>query len=151
MDKYQQYNPYNGLTTKSLSKQAYTRPKKTFTDTLQSTQAMREKLKNYVKVKDIDTVPIGTHVRYVTWKNGKQRFCLGGLLTEINIPYVKLSNGSFYWSAQKQHFNDNKEVIFKTVFFRVLSKEERLKRESLKQQSQIEKLRQMNAKLPQRN
>ena len=136
--------------TRNLLNSNYSRPKKTFTDTLQSTKAMKEKLKNYIRVDGIDDVSLGTHVRYVTWKDGKQRFCLGGLLKEKHNKYVKLSNNSFHWSVQKQHFNSSKEVIFNTVFFRVLSKSERSKREVSKQQTEIERLREMNAKLRKR-
>ena len=125
--------------TRNLLNSNYSRPRKTFTDTLQSTQAMKEKLKYYVRVDDVDDVSLGTHVRYVTWKDGKQRFCLGGLLKEKHSKYVKLSNNSFHWSVQKRHYNNKKDVVFKTVFFRVLSKSERSKRELSTQKTEIER------------
>ena len=119
---YQLQQLLNQAKTKNLKDSNYNRPVKTYTDTLQTTQAMKEKLKNYDKVDNVDDVPLGTHVRYVTWKNGKQRFCLGGLLKEKHSKYVKLSNNNFHWSVQKQHFDNSHRVIFNTVFFRVKSK-----------------------------
>ena len=47
-----------------LSKTTYERPATTITDTLQSPEAYREKLKGYVEVDNIDFVSIKTHVRY---------------------------------------------------------------------------------------
>ena len=123
MNNYQLQQLLRQNKTQNLKNSKYERPKKTYTDPLQTTKAMKEKLKNYDKVQTIDDVPLGTHVRYVTWKEGKQRFCLGGLLREKHSKYVKLSNNNFHWSVQKQHFDNNKRVIFNTVFFRVKSKQ----------------------------
>lgn len=121
-----------------LSKSKYDRPQVTYTDTLQTNANMNEKLQNYERVEDIDDVPINTHVRYVTMKNGKQRFCLGGFLIKIHKKYVILSNGRQSWSVQKYHWEDNNnqiggtdndndsntEPIFETTFFKILSSKE---------------------------
>ena len=99
------------------SKNKYNRPKETYTDKLQTTKAMQEKLKNYSRVESVDTVPLKTHIRYVTWKNGKKRFCLGGFLIEKHEEYVKLTNNSLNWCVQKNHYENNK-LVWKTVFFK---------------------------------
>ena len=128
--------------TKRLSKSNYNRPEKTLTDTLQSNIEMQKKLKNYIRVDDIEDVNINTHVRYVTLKEGKQRFCLGGLLKKIHNKYVVLSNGTLTWSVQRYHWDDpSKEPVFETVFFRILSKDEQQQKIIREQQEEIEKLK----------
>ena len=89
---------------------------------------MQEKLKNYERVDEIEDVAISTHVRYVTLdKDKKQVFRLGGLLKKIHSKYVSLSNGTFTWSVQRYHYENqgDEEPIFETVFFRIIPKEER--------------------------
>tara|TARA_Y100000590_G_scaffold202423_1_gene229909 strand:+ start:2140 stop:2817 length:678 start_codon:yes stop_codon:yes gene_type:complete len=149
---YNSSQQIGGEFTKNLKNTDFIRPKITLTDTLQSTSAMREKLKNYIRVNNIDDVRLGTHVRYVTWKNGKQRFCLGGILKEVHSAYVKLANKSFHWSVQKQHFDNNRTIIFNTVFFRVLSKSERgIDKEELQLQSQQQSQQQSQRKYQRQN
>jgi len=144
-------NNYTTSTTNLSYNKQWKRPEKTYTDSLQTTQAMREKLKNYERVKKLEDVPLNTHVRYVTWKNDRQRFCLGGLLKEIHPKYVKLSNGQFHWSVQRQHFNEKKDkVIFNTVFFKVIFKNTPIKNNLTDQEKEIKRLREMNAKLKKR-
>jgi hypothetical protein len=106
----------------------FNRPKTTYTDTLQNKKSMQEKLKNYERVDEIEDVAISTHVRYVTLdKDKKQVFRLGGLLKKIHSKYVSLSNGTFTWSVQRYHYENqgDEEPIFETVFFRIIPKEER--------------------------
>ena len=83
------------IKTKRLSKSVYKRPSKTITDSLQTQSKMMEKLQNYTRVNDPSDLSVGTHVRYVTWKDGKQVFRLGGLVTKIHSKYIVLSNGTF--------------------------------------------------------
>ena len=137
--------------TRNLNKTKYNRPKKTFTDQLQTTKAMKEKLKNYERVDDIDKVPLRTHLRYVTWKDGKQRFCLGGFLIEKHKDYVKLTNNSFHWSVQKIHYDNKKKPLFKTVFFSVISYKNRNKEVVIKQQKELEKYKMEIEKLKKEN
>ena len=129
--------------TRRLAKSNYQRPKKTYTDTLQTNEGMKEKLKNYVQVDDVEDININTHVRYVTLKEGKQRFCLGGLLRKIHPKYVVLSNGTFSWSVQRYHYGDDtdSEPSFETVFFRILSKQEQQQQQIEDQQQELEILR----------
>tara|TARA_B100000524_G_scaffold278150_1_gene154929 strand:+ start:986 stop:1420 length:435 start_codon:yes stop_codon:yes gene_type:complete len=111
-----------------LVKSNFNRPEITYQDTLQNKSAMAEKLKNYVRVEDIEDVQINTHVRYVTIdKDNKQVFRLGGLLTKIHPKYVTLSNGTYKWSVQRYHYEDNNnEPIFETIFFKITTKDEQL-------------------------
>lgn len=129
--------------TRRLAKSNYQRPKKTYTDTLQTNLAMKEKLKNYVQVDDVEDININTHVRYVTLKDGQQRFCLGGLLRKIHPKYVVLSNGTFSWSVQRYHYSDetDSEPVFETVFFRILSKQEQQQQLIDAQQEELNQLR----------
>ena len=83
--------PYNTQYTKTKinpnERQTYT-----YSDSLQSMDKIREQLKGYERVDDIELVEIGTPVRYITWKYGKMRFCVGGLLVAKMPTYCKLTN-----------------------------------------------------------
>ena len=131
------------IKTRRLTKSSYDRPQITLTDTLQTNAAMNEKLENYTRVDDVDDIALNTHVRYVTWKDGKQRFCLGGLLTKKHSKYVVLSNGTFSWSVQRYHWEnaDDEQPIFETAFFRILSKKEQQEKEIVEKDKEIERLK----------
>ena len=104
------------------------RPTVTYTDTLQTMDKMAEKLKGYERVDDIDTVDIGTPVRYITWKrndatgSGRMKFCIGGILIAKYPNQCQLSNfrRDIKWNVKKQHNKSahNKNDIFKTIFFK---------------------------------
>lgn len=133
-----------------LSKSNYNRPEKTMTDSLQTNSKMKEKLINYERVDDIDDVVINTHIRYVTLKDGVQRFCLGGFLVRKHSKYVVLSNGKLSWSVQRYHWiqggggtNTEQEPDFETIFFRILSNNDKKNKMIEKQQEEIEKLKNM--------
>ena len=135
--------------TQRLTNSNYKRPKTTYTDTIQNKKDMLEKLKNYEPVDDIDDISLNTHVRYVTLdrKTKKQVFRLGGLLTKKHSRYVICSNGRFSWSVQRYHYNDEDEdPIFETKFWKVLTKEELMRKTILEQQQEIEKLKKQKNK-----
>jgi len=106
----------------------YKRPKKTYTDKLQTKAAMKKKLENYERADSVDDIELDTHDRYFTLdKKKKQVFRTGGLLIKKHSKYVKLSNGRQQWSVQRYHYNDdddNSDPIFETVFFYRISKDE---------------------------
>jgi len=128
----------------------YKRPSTgTITDSLQTQSAMMEKLKNYVRVDDIDLVALSTHVRYVTLdKDGVQCFRLGGILTKKADDYVVLSNGKFSWSVQKYHWkhgkprSDDEEPVFITAFWKIKTKQDVMQEKLVRQQQEIQRLRQ---------
>ena len=69
-----------------LNIRGYVRPEVTFQDTLQNKDEMLKRLENYERVDDIEEVPLGTHIRYVTLdRNKKQVFRLGGILRRIHL------------------------------------------------------------------
>jgi hypothetical protein len=86
-----------------MIKMQYQRPKTTYQETL-SNEEIAEKLKNYKKVKDINKIPIGTHIRYFTNHptTNKNIFRLGGSLNKLDPQgrYITLSNSSLNWSVQ---------------------------------------------------
>ena len=86
-----------------MIKMQYQRPTKTYQETL-SNEEIKEKLKNYKKIKDITNIPIGTHIRYFTTHptTKKNIFRLGGNLNKIDTQgrYITLSNGPLNWSVQ---------------------------------------------------
>ena len=75
----------------------------TYSDSLQSMDKIQEQLKGYERVEDVDDIEIGTPVRYITWKYGKMRFCVGGLLIAKLPTYCKLTNykKDIQWNVKK--------------------------------------------------
>ena len=94
----------------------------TYSDSLQSMDKIQEQLKGYECVEDIDTIEIGTPVRYITWKYGKMRFCVGGLLIAKLPTYCKLTNykKDIQWNVKKEHQKNpqDKKDVFKTIFYK---------------------------------
>ena len=134
--------------TKRLSKTNYERPEKTFQDTLQTDEAMLEKLAGYEEVDEPSQIEYSTHTRYITFKDGFAKFCLGGLLKRVMPEYVVFSNGSLSWSVQKEYFDEKtKESLGKTRFFKYINKDERNSLIIQEQQSELEKLKQQNEQL----
>ena len=119
----------------------YVRPEVTFQDTLQNKDEMLKRLENYERVDDIEEVPLGTHIRYVTLdRNKKQVFRLGGILRRIHPKYLSLSNGNHTWSVQRYHYSDDNsddEPIFETVYWRTVSKEDILEKMVMNQDEKI--------------
>lgn len=131
------------------SEPEYVRPKETYSEKInkQGNEAMEEKLIDYVRVgegyskyKSIDDVPLNTHIRYVSQKDGKVVFRLGGFLKKIFPDYVVLSNGKTNWSVQKYHWNIGDDTSqstndssasertpkFTTIFFKKKTEEDNL-------------------------
>lgn len=94
----------------------------TYSDSLQSMDKIQEQLKGYERVDDVDTIEIGTPVRYITWKYGKMRFCVGGLLIAKLPTYCKLTNykKDIQWNVKKEHQKNpqDKKDVFKTIFYK---------------------------------
>jgi hypothetical protein len=134
--------------TKRLTSSKYDRPHTTITDTLQSDEAMMDKLTGYEEVTNIEDVKIRTHMRYITFKDGNARFCLGGLLTKVHSEYVILTNGSLSWSVQRYYINKETGEKHYTKFYSYINKERQQelqldaqKKELEKKQLEIENLR----------
>jgi hypothetical protein len=94
----------------------------TYSDSLQSMDKIQEQLKGYERVEDVDIIEIGTPVRYITWKYGKMRFCVGGLLIAKLPTYCKLTNykKDIQWNVKKEHQKNpqDKKDVFKTIFYK---------------------------------
>ena len=134
--------------TKRLSKTNYERPETTFQDTLQNDSSMLEKLAGYEEVDDPSQIEYSTHTRYITFKDGFAKFCLGGLLKRVLPEYVVFSNGTLSWSVQKEYFNEKTRVsLGKTRFFKYINKDERNSIIIQDQQTELEKLKEENEKL----
>ncbi len=110
----------------------YQRPKKTYTDPLQSADAIEEKLNGYIEVdeNDVDNISPGSFVRYIKWDIGqnKERFVMGGIVMRVLPEYLIIKgkdNGTF--SAQRYAFNKKGDKIHTTRFFKMLNNEEKLK------------------------
>ena len=105
-------------------KQKYVRPAITYTDTLQSHAKIKKSLENYTRIDNIDSIPLGTFIKYVTYTKGKPRLCIGGRLYKKNNDYVMIKGRNhIIFSVQKYHWKEdaNKEEddpIFITMFFK---------------------------------
>ena len=95
----------------------YQRPNITYQERLTNTD-IKEKLKDYIIVEDINNVEIGTHLRYFIYDNisKTKKFRLGGNLCKIDNlgRFLTLTNGNIKWSVQ----------IPSTIFYKKLSNEE---------------------------
>jgi hypothetical protein len=111
----------------------YQRPRKTYTDTLQSGDVIKKKLDGYVEIpeNEVDNLQEGSFLRYIKLdiKTGKERFITGGVLMRTYPEYLLIKgkdNGTF--SAQRYSYDVNTgEKIFTTRFFKLLNNEEKLK------------------------
>lgn len=115
-----------------LNVDGYQRPKKTYTDTLQTDSAIEQKLEGYVEVPEdeVDNLDEGSFIRYIKLdtKSGKERFVTGGVLLRVNPQYLLIKgkdNGTF--SAQRYSFDKQGNKTFTTRFFKLLNNEEKLK------------------------
>ena len=110
----------------------YKKPEKTYQMKLTEEQIL-EKLKDYVEIDDINTVPINTHIRYyITDSDNIKHFRMGGYLIKIDIVagYIALSNGRSSWSVQL-----NTAILYRKKTDAELEKE---KSDAIKQQATID-------------
>jgi regulator of replication initiation timing len=107
----------------------YQRPNITYQERLTNID-IKEKLKDYIIVEDINNVDIGTHLRYFIYDivSKTKKFRLGGSLCKIDNlgRFLTLTNGHIKWSVQ----------IPNTIFYKKLSNEEY--REELKKEIMTE-------------
>jgi hypothetical protein len=115
-----------------LGVDGYQRPRKTYTDSLQSMDIIKKKLDGYIEIpeNEVDSLQEGVFLRYIKLdpKTNKERFITGGVLLRINPEYLLIKgkdNGSF--SAQRYAYDSNGTKIFTTRFFKLLNNEEKLK------------------------
>lgn len=115
-----------------LGTDGYQRPKKTYTDTLQSGSVIEKKLDGYIEIPedDVDNLAEGSFLRYIKWdaKTNKERFITGGVLMRVMPEYLLIKgkdNGTF--SAQRYAYDSRGKKIFTTRFFKQLNNEEKLK------------------------
>lgn len=96
-----------------ISDTVYDRPELTYTDLL-TKKDIEGLLLDYEKVDDLDSIPIGTHIRYFENKDGELKFRVGGILKFKGLPdYVVLNNGKVGWSVQ----------VKKCIFFKKITLE----------------------------
>lgn len=108
-----------------------------------SPDEIREKLEEYKRVENIETVALNAHLRYFTTdKDGNNNFRLGGFLTKMDKEkgYLILSNGNVSWSVQmkdsiffqKMNFKDLKEELIKSIHEEYEKEIKNLKKENKK-------------------
>ena len=113
--------------------QSYKRPEITITDSLQNNDDLKEQLQNYIQLdtyEELCYLKKGIHIKYISTINGKKKFRLGGFLELIKPEYIVLKNSNgITWCVQKKN----------TVFFRLMSHNERVEEVLDEQQELIEK------------
>jgi hypothetical protein len=82
----------------------YVKPLLTMTEKL-SQDDIKQYLEDYDKINkiaDFDNIRLGTHIRYLSLKDGEYLFRYGGtLINKTGLPlYIILHNGSRSWSVQ---------------------------------------------------
>ena len=113
-----------------------------------SPDEIREKLEEYKRVENIETVALNAHLRYFTTdKDGNNNFRLGGFLTKMDKEkgYLILSNGNVSWSVQmkdsiffqKMNFKDLKEELIKSIHEEYEKEIKNLKKENKKLKDNI--------------
>ena len=119
-----------------LSKDSYKKPKKTITDTLQTKAAMKEKLYNYEEVppNQIQDIPIGSHVRYVSYdpKKKKELFRTGGIIKMIRSEYLVLAGKNNKTFSVQRYIRDPKtksKILFTTKFYKKINESSKLKKD----------------------
>jgi hypothetical protein len=128
----------------------YKRPEITYTDTLQTKELIKEKLKGYVKVDNIDDVSPKTHVRYIIFDRNSNswKFRTGGVIAKTHKKYIVLANGNNQsWSVQREVEVDDGDNIYETQFYKVLSIEQRNEMKLREQLEEIRKLKDENRQL----
>jgi uncharacterized small protein (DUF1192 family) len=130
-----------------LSEDGYERPRKTFTDSIQTKEQIKNKLKDYEEIEpeDLEIIKRGTKVRYIKYdkETGHEKLILGGNILKVFPMYVLLKGKNEYtFCAQRYTLNDKGKVIHITRFFRQINEEsklrERIELEKLKREELIE-------------
>ncbi len=115
-----QFN-YRFMKIKRISEDNYQKPKKTICDLVQTQDKVQEILENYQEIsnEDIDNVPIGVHVRYISYnkKTALEVFRFGGVIRKIDPNYLVLIGNNVSFSVQRYTRNKNNEIIHTTRFF----------------------------------
>ena len=130
--------------TKRLSRDtSYNKNNKSYQETLTSDE-IKEYLKEYKLVENIDDVELNKHIRYfdVDPKTKEKKFRLGGIYTKKDKEnrYIILSNGDYSWSIQLDRtilFEklNVKEII--DIYEKKLTKLKRVNEETLIQNKKL--------------
>jgi len=137
----------NKIASFRLSDDGYERPRKTFTDSIQTIEEIKNKLKDYEEVEqdDVDFLEKGALVRYIKYnkETGHEKLILGGIVINVFPEYILLKGkNQSTFCAQRYTFNDKNKVIHITRFFKKIDKEiklrERIALEKLKREELLE-------------
>ena len=123
----------------------FERPSRTITDMTQTREGIQEKLDGYEEVPEEDVVyiPIGSHVRYLTWDkvNRHEKLCFGGFVKLIQREYlILIGKEGLTFSVQRYTKAGNGDVLHTTRFFKKMPKTEILQQKldtTLKKSSEI--------------
>lgn len=124
---------------------SYIRPKKTITETVQTKEAIEEKLDGFEEVEeeDINFITIGTQLRYLSYDpvQKKELFRFGGILDKIAKEYMVLKGkeGKTF-SVQRYTKDKNGKILHTTRFFKKMKKETILQNAIDEQEETISKV-----------
>ena len=141
----------NNFKTKRFSKKENT-SETSYQNNL-SPKEIKEKLEEYKKIDDIQSVSLNTHIRYfnINQKTGEKQFRLGGFLTKMDTlkGYIILSNGQLSWSVQiantiffkKMSFQELKEELIEDISKTYIDENKKLKEENRKLKDAIKSVK----------
>ena len=119
--------------SQKLSEDDYIRPKMTITDSLQNKNSIQKYLANYEEIEDeeIPYLSPGMHLRYISWdkENDCELFRLGGILVKLAKEYLVLAGvKAKTFSVQRYSYDNNKNIIHVTRFFRKIKNEDMIQK-----------------------
>ena len=77
----------------------------------------KTKLVDYTECDNINTIPIGTYCKIITYKDDKEYFNNGGILRKNEEDHCLFMRGTFFFKIKKTFYNDKGELVYKSRFF----------------------------------
>jgi len=82
----------------------------------QTKDYIRKNLMNY-KECNIDEIPLGTYLKFITIRKNKESFNIGGILKKVYPEYCVFVKGNFLFRVTKNFYDPGGELIYKSRFF----------------------------------
>jgi hypothetical protein len=77
----------------------------------------KTKLVDYTECDNINTIPIGTYCKIITYKDDKEYFNNGGILRKNEEDHCLFMRGTFFFKIKKTFYNDKNELVYTSRFF----------------------------------
>jgi hypothetical protein len=77
----------------------------------------KTKLVDYIECDNINTIPIGTYCKIITYKDDKEYFNNGGILRKNEEDHCLFMRGTFFFKIKKKFYNDKNQLVYTSRFF----------------------------------